>query len=136
MEFTFQVASVQASPIRLSLSWTPLPLRTLPSDRHRAPDRLRDGLGFRRLPDGARPAGAPIAAGSGSLDSSLSEHPIAMIPDAREMRRREIAFLLGPAGSGKTRCCLERLIGSEVAGQPALYLVPEQSTYLADRQLL
>ena len=59
-----------------------------------------------------------------------------MSPDYCEMRSREVVFLLGPAGSGKTRRCLERLTDSEAAGQPAIYLVPEQSTYLADRQLL
>ncbi len=49
---------------------------------------------------------------------------------------RGIAFLLGGAGSGKTRRCLERLRACEAEGAAAFYLVPEQSTYLADRLIL
>ncbi|MBD3162980.1 MAG: hypothetical protein GF346_11230, partial [Candidatus Eisenbacteria bacterium] len=45
-------------------------------------------------------------------------------------------FLLGPAGSGKTALCLERLREHESRGEPALALVPEQTTYLTDRALL
>ena len=59
-----------------------------------------------------------------------------MIPDAKDERPREVVFLLGPAGSGKTALSIDRLRASEAAGENAFYLVPEQSTYLADRQLL
>jgi ATP-dependent helicase/nuclease subunit B len=59
-----------------------------------------------------------------------------MNPDPREKRGREVVFLLGPAGSGKTRRCLDRLLECEAAGEAAYFLVPEQSTYLADRQML
>lgn len=48
----------------------------------------------------------------------------------------EIRLLLGVAGSGKTRRFLDELIRLEAAGRPAYYLVPEQSTYIADRQIL
>ncbi|MBM3287436.1 MAG: hypothetical protein FJY88_08825, partial [Candidatus Eisenbacteria bacterium] len=47
-----------------------------------------------------------------------------------------IRFLIGPAGSGKSSSCLEGLCAHEGAGREAFYLVPEQSTYLADRQML
>ena len=47
-----------------------------------------------------------------------------------------VQFLLGPAGSGKTEHCLEGLRASERAGRAAIYLVPEQFTYSADRELL
>ncbi|MFB3907313.1 MAG: PD-(D/E)XK nuclease family protein [Candidatus Eisenbacteria bacterium] len=43
---------------------------------------------------------------------------------------------LGPAGSGKTAAAIAALREREAAGLPALALVPEQSTFLADRQLL
>ncbi len=59
-----------------------------------------------------------------------------MIPDAQDERTREVVFLLGPAGSGKTAISIDRLRVSEAVGESAFYLVPEQSTYLADRQLL
>ncbi len=59
-----------------------------------------------------------------------------MILDAKDERSREVVFLLGPAGSGKTALSIDRLRASEAAGENAFYLVPEQSTYLADRQLL
>jgi ATP-dependent helicase/nuclease subunit B len=49
---------------------------------------------------------------------------------------RDIVFLLGPAGSGKTARAIEHLRECEARGESALYLVPEQSTYLADRQIL
>lgn len=47
-----------------------------------------------------------------------------------------VRFLVGPAGSGKTHRCLARLRACERAGRPAIYLVPEQFTYSADRELL
>ncbi len=47
-----------------------------------------------------------------------------------------VRFLLGPAGSGKTRHCLLALRELEKAGRPGIYLVPEQFTYSADRELL
>ena len=47
-----------------------------------------------------------------------------------------VRFVLGPAGSGKTHRCLLGLREAERAGRHAIYLVPEQFTYLADRELL
>ena len=47
-----------------------------------------------------------------------------------------VRFLLGPAGSGKTHHCLTRLRDLERAGLAGIYLVPEQFTYSADRELL
>ncbi len=44
--------------------------------------------------------------------------------------------LVGPAGSGKTYRCLRALRESERAGRPALWIVPDQFTYTADRLLL
>lgn len=59
-----------------------------------------------------------------------------MTPKQDGKRRVSPVFLLGPAGSGKTRRCIDSVLTSERAGETAYYLVPEQSTYLADRQLL
>jgi ATP-dependent helicase/nuclease subunit B len=59
-----------------------------------------------------------------------------MSPIAKDRRPREVVFLLGPAGSGKTARSIERLRANERDGESAFFLVPEQSTYLADRQLL
>lgn len=47
-----------------------------------------------------------------------------------------VRFVLGPAGSGKTHRCLEGMRAAERVGRSAIYLVPEQFTYLADRELL
>lgn len=47
-----------------------------------------------------------------------------------------VRFLLGPAGSGKTHHCLAALRQLERDGRPGIYLVPEQFTYSADRELL
>lgn len=50
-----------------------------------------------------------------------------------------VRFILGRAGSGKTRYCLEEMTGmaKEAAfGPPLLFLVPEQATFLAEKQLL
>ena len=47
-----------------------------------------------------------------------------------------VRFLLGPAGSGKTHHCLAALRQLEHDGRPGIYLVPEQFTYSADRELL
>jgi ATP-dependent helicase/DNAse subunit B len=47
-----------------------------------------------------------------------------------------VRFLLGPAGSGKTHYCLEALRDLEREGRAGVYLVPEQFTYSADRELL
>jgi ATP-dependent helicase/nuclease subunit B len=47
-----------------------------------------------------------------------------------------VRFIIGPAGSGKTHYCLEALRACERSGRPGIYLVPEQSTYTADRELL
>ncbi|MCA9727044.1 MAG: hypothetical protein KC729_05120, partial [Candidatus Eisenbacteria bacterium] len=47
-----------------------------------------------------------------------------------------VRFLLGPAGSGKTQYCLDRLRNLEREGRPGIYLVPEQFTFSADRELL
>ncbi|MCA9756089.1 MAG: PD-(D/E)XK nuclease family protein [Candidatus Eisenbacteria bacterium] len=47
-----------------------------------------------------------------------------------------VRFLVGPAGSGKTHRCLERLRACEHDGRSAIYLVPEQFTYSADRELI
>ncbi len=47
-----------------------------------------------------------------------------------------VRFLLGPAGSGKTWHCLAALRELERARQSGIYLVPEQFTYSADRELL
>lgn len=47
-----------------------------------------------------------------------------------------VRFVIGPAGSGKTEHCLSRLRSLERAGSPGIFLVPEQYTYTADRELL
>lgn len=47
-----------------------------------------------------------------------------------------VRFILGSAGAGKTRYCLETLRALERAGRPGIFLVPEQWTYGADRELL
>jgi ATP-dependent helicase/nuclease subunit B len=47
-----------------------------------------------------------------------------------------VRFILGPAGSGKTHHCLGELRDCERAGRVGIYLVPEQFTYSADRELL
>ncbi len=47
-----------------------------------------------------------------------------------------VRFILGPAGSGKTEHCISRLRGLERSGSPGVFLVPEQYTYTADRELL
>ncbi len=47
-----------------------------------------------------------------------------------------VRFILGPAGSGKTRYCLTGLRQLELAGRPGIFLVPEQFTYTAERSLL
>lgn len=59
-----------------------------------------------------------------------------MTPEPGPDPARDIVFLLGPAGSGKTARAIARLRECEAHGEPAFYLVPEQSTYLADRQIL
>lgn len=47
-----------------------------------------------------------------------------------------VRFVFGPAGSGKTFRALEALRDCERRGRPGVYLVPEQFTYSADRELL
>ena len=47
-----------------------------------------------------------------------------------------VRFILGPAGSGKTHRCLEALRTLERQGRPGIFLVPEQSTHSAERELL
>ena len=47
-----------------------------------------------------------------------------------------VRFLLGPAGSGKTRYCVQALQELERRSSPAIYLVPEQSSYISERGLL
>jgi ATP-dependent helicase/nuclease subunit B len=47
-----------------------------------------------------------------------------------------VRFILGPAGSGKTHRCLEALRALERQGHPGIFLVPEQSTHSAERELL
>lgn len=47
-----------------------------------------------------------------------------------------VRLIVGPAGSGKTAYCLETLRDRERGGRPAIYLVPEQSSYMAERELL
>ena len=47
-----------------------------------------------------------------------------------------VRFVFGPAGSGKTFRALEALRECERRSRPAVYLVPEQFTYSADRELL
>lgn len=59
-----------------------------------------------------------------------------MTAQERDARQGTLSFLLGAAGTGKTAVCLARLRERESAGQQAFYLVPEQSTYLADREIL
>ena len=46
-----------------------------------------------------------------------------------------LRVVLGPAGSGKTRLCLEELAAAETAGERGLLIVPDQFTYAADRLL-
>lgn len=47
-----------------------------------------------------------------------------------------VRFLLGVAGSGKTHHCLAGLRAAEAEARVAMYIVPEQFTYSADRELL
>lgn len=51
-----------------------------------------------------------------------------------------LRFLLGPAGSGKTRACLDEicqeLVQDPFFGPPLYFLVPEQATYQMERALL
>jgi ATP-dependent helicase/nuclease subunit B len=47
-----------------------------------------------------------------------------------------VRFVLGPAGSGKTHRCLEELRRLERERRPGIFLVPEQSTHSAERELL
>jgi len=47
-----------------------------------------------------------------------------------------VRWVLGPAGVGKTRFCLEGLREAERGGRAAAWLVPEQFTYAADREIL
>ncbi|MCC7141995.1 MAG: exodeoxyribonuclease V subunit gamma, partial [Candidatus Eisenbacteria bacterium] len=47
-----------------------------------------------------------------------------------------VRFLLGVAGSGKTHHCLAGLRTAEAEARVAIYIVPEQFTYSADRELL
>ncbi len=59
-----------------------------------------------------------------------------MILKTGEIEGRSVAFLLGRAGAGKSHRAITGLLACEARGEPAFYLVPEQSTYLADRQIL
>ncbi len=59
-----------------------------------------------------------------------------MIDAFKSARPGEVVFHIGTAGSGKTRRCVNRMRELEAAGRPGILLVPEQSTYLADRQIL
>jgi len=61
---------------------------------------------------------------------------VVMTAKAQAANTSEVSFLIGPAGSGKTRRLIDELISCEAAGRSAFYLVPEQSTYVADRQIL
>lgn len=45
-------------------------------------------------------------------------------------------LLIGPAGAGKTRRCLQALRDCERAGEAGFLIVPDQFTYAADRLLL
>lgn len=51
-----------------------------------------------------------------------------------------LRFLLGAAGSGKTRACLDEicheLAGDPLGGRPLYFLVPEQATFQMERALL
>jgi ATP-dependent helicase/nuclease subunit B len=47
-------------------------------------------------------------------------------------------FILGPAGSGKTRYCLDRIADSirrDPLGAPIYWILPRQATFLVERQL-
>ncbi|MBQ6807618.1 MAG: PD-(D/E)XK nuclease family protein [Firmicutes bacterium] len=49
-----------------------------------------------------------------------------------------LRFILGPAGSGKTHFCIHRLaaeIEREPLASPLLFLLPEQATFIHERQL-
>ncbi|MFH1370323.1 MAG: PD-(D/E)XK nuclease family protein [Planctomycetota bacterium] len=49
-----------------------------------------------------------------------------------------VQFILGRSGTGKTRCCIETIVGAllQKDDQPLLFLVPEQATYQASRAIL
>ncbi|AQT67270.1 ATP-dependent helicase/deoxyribonuclease subunit B [Anaerohalosphaera lusitana] len=50
-----------------------------------------------------------------------------------------VQFILGRSGTGKTRFCLDNIIGELVGGdgsRPMILLVPEQATYQAERAIL
>ena len=49
-----------------------------------------------------------------------------------------VRFILAPAGAGKTECCIRELaaeIGRDPLGPPLLFLLPEQATFVHERQL-
>jgi ATP-dependent helicase/nuclease subunit B len=51
----------------------------------------------------------------------------------------KIEFVLGPAGSGKTRWCVDRareVLRGRPEGVPLIFLTPKQSTFQLERQLL
>ena len=48
-------------------------------------------------------------------------------------------FVIGPAGSGKTRLCIDeakQMLRSNPCGAPLVFLAPKQATYQIERQLL
>ncbi len=51
-------------------------------------------------------------------------------------RASQVSVLVGPAGSGKTEHCLQKMRECERSDRPAMLLVPDQFTYAADRLLL
>lgn len=49
-----------------------------------------------------------------------------------------LRFIIGRAGSGKSRCCLDEIrekLKSEITGAPLIYLVPEQMSFQAEYDL-
>ena len=57
----------------------------------------------------------------------------------RDKNGMQVRFLLGPAGSGKTWCCLadaRAALAADPAGAPLILLAPKQATFQLERQLL
>lgn len=51
---------------------------------------------------------------------------------------KEVEFILGPAGTGKTRRCLDDIVArieTEPLGRPRILLLPEHMTYRCEREL-
>ena len=49
-----------------------------------------------------------------------------------------VKFIIGPAGSGKTQYCFDRIVDSirkNPLGPPIYWILPRQATFIVERQL-